>query len=334
MAVYDSIRLEKGLYSGGDFTASLEKLDPSENYRGTELEGLDAYQRQLKRFGIRVSGSGSDRVEKFFASTDSSVLFPEFVARAVRTGMEQADILPSLVATVTNVTSPDYRSIASVPGDDAKTLKVVGQGAFIPETNIATKENLVTLRKRGRMLTASYEALRYQRLDLFAVTLRQIGAYIARSQLKDAVDVIINGDGNSNPADTSAVSTAGTLTYADLVTFWNTFDPYELNTLLVSPDVMAKLLNLTEFRDAAAGLDFHATGKMITPVGSNLLKSAAVPSGTLLGLDKNCALEMVKCGDILTEYDRLIDRQIERAAITCTAGFAKIFDDASKKLTV
>ena len=68
MSNYDNIKLEKGLYSNGNFTKSLESIDPSENYKGTALEGLDAYQRQLKRFGIKVSGSGSDVVEKFFRS--------------------------------------------------------------------------------------------------------------------------------------------------------------------------------------------------------------------------------------------------------------------------
>ena len=38
----------------------LEKLDPSENYRGTALEGLDAFSRQLKRFDIKVKGRNSD----------------------------------------------------------------------------------------------------------------------------------------------------------------------------------------------------------------------------------------------------------------------------------
>ena len=55
MAFYDSIRLEKGMYnSGKTFSEVLEELDPSENYRNTELEGLDAFQRQLKRFDIKV----------------------------------------------------------------------------------------------------------------------------------------------------------------------------------------------------------------------------------------------------------------------------------------
>ena len=52
---YDNLKLEKGMYrqEGMNFTQVLESLDPSENYRGTALEGTDAFQRQLKRFGIR-----------------------------------------------------------------------------------------------------------------------------------------------------------------------------------------------------------------------------------------------------------------------------------------
>lgn len=73
---FDNIKLDKGLYSSSKgFTASLEAADPSENYIGTELEGLDAYQRQLKRFNIKVSGTGSDSVSKFFQTSDSAVLF-------------------------------------------------------------------------------------------------------------------------------------------------------------------------------------------------------------------------------------------------------------------
>lgn len=66
--MYDTIKLEKGLYSitGKNFTEALEGLDPDSSYKGTELEGLDAFERQLKRFDIRISGKNSDKVEKFF----------------------------------------------------------------------------------------------------------------------------------------------------------------------------------------------------------------------------------------------------------------------------
>lgn len=334
MSAFDNIKLEKGLYSSGNFTKSLESLDPSENYKGTPLEGLDAYQRQLKRFGIKVGGSGSDIVDKFFSTADSAVLFPEYVSRAVKQGVEQADILPEIVATTTVFNGLDYRSISSVPTDDEKELKIVGEGSFIPETNVRMKDNLVRLRKRGRTLVASYEAIKYQRLDLFTVTLRQIGSHIARTLLVDALDVFQNGDGNGNAAEKVSCVTSGTLDYSDLISFWNGFDPYELNTMIASPDVMEAILNMPQFRDAAAGLSFHGTGKAITPLGAKLLKSTALDSGLIVGLDKSAALEMVKSGDVMTEYDKLIDRQLERAVISCTAGFAKIFDGASKVLSV
>ena len=198
---YENLKLEKGMYgrSGRSFSQTLEELDPSEHYRGTPLEGLDAFQRQLKRFDIRVKGAGSDMVEKFFHTTDSAVLFPEFVSRVVRQGLEEESILPDITATVTSFDGMDYRSIASVPTEEDKALRRVEEGAAIPETSIRTQENLVRLHKRGRMLVASYEAIRFQRLDLFSVTLRQIGAYIGRMHLQDAVDVITNG-GRQIPA--------------------------------------------------------------------------------------------------------------------------------------
>ena len=332
---FDHVRLEKGMYheAGRSFTQVLEKLDPSEQYRGTALEGLDAYQRQLKRFDIRVKGAGSDVVEKFFKTAQSAVLFPEYIARAVKAGMEEANVLPDITATETVIDGMDYRSILSVP-EEERELKQVAEGASIPQTTVRTRDNLVKLHKRGRMLVASYEAIRFQKLDLFSVTLRQIGAQIGRMLLEDAVDVIVNGDGNGNPAKVSSVAQAGKLTYEDLVAFWNDFEPYQLNALLVGTDTLPKLLDLRQMRDPEAGLDFHGTGRMVTPMGAKVLRSSAVPAGKILGLDKNYALEMVKAGDVMVEYDKIIDRQLERAAITTISGYAKIFEDASRVLTV
>ena len=340
MAIYENIKLDKGLYgTSKGFLAELESIDPSENYKGTSLEGLDAFERQLKRFDIHVKGAGSDMVEKFFHTTDSAVLFPEFVSRVVRQGME-SDILPEITATTTNFDGMDYRTIASVPTDDDKALRRVEEGAVLPTTAIRTQENLVKLHKRGRMLVASYEAIRFQRLDLFSVTLRQIGAYIARMHLDDAVQVLMNGDGNNNAADAYEIGsgkisgTAGTLTYSALLEFWSKFDPYSMNTMLVSNDVMLQMLKLSEFQNPLTGLNFQGTGTLSTPLGAKLLRTSAVPAGKLIGLDKNYALEHICGSEVMVEYDKLIDRQIERAAITSISGFAKPYQEASKVLTV
>lgn len=339
---FNEIKLDKGMYgeTGKSFTDVLEKLDPSDNYKGTAFEGLDAYQRQLKRFDIKVRGKGSDTVEKFFHTTDSSVLFPEYVARSVRQGMEEENVLPSITATVTKFDGMDYRSIYSVPTTDDKKLRHVEEGAVIPQTEVKVRENLVKLHKRGRMLVASYEAVRFQKLDLFSVMLRQIGSQIMRMHLEDAIDVIINGDGNDNGAESFSVGslpiggTGGTLTYDELLDFWNQFDPYSMNTLLVSPDAMLQILKCKEFQNPLTGLNFQGTGELNNPLGAKLIKTSAVGNGTVIGLDSAYALEMISASDVAVEYDRLIDRQLERAAITSISGFSKLYTDASKVLSI
>ncbi len=314
---FDSIRLEKGMYreSGKSFAQVLESLDPSENYTGTALEGTDAFQRQLKRFDIHARGAYSDPVEKFFRTAESSVLFPEYIARAVKQGMEENDVLPKIVATTTTIDAMDYRSVFSAASEDDKKLMQVAEGASIPATEIRSKSNLVKLNKRGRMLVASYEAIRFQKLDLFAVTLRQIGAYIQKMHLQDAVDVLVNGDGNNNAAEALTIGTSplsgtkGTLTYAQLVEFWSQFEPYTMNALLASGDAMVKMLKLTELQNPLTGLNFQGTGKLSAPMGAELLRAACVPSGKLIG-------------------------QLERAAITSISGFGKIMPEAAKVLVI
>ena len=163
---------------------------------------------------------------------------------------------------------------------------------------------------------------------------------IMRMHLEDAIEVIRNGDGNGNAAAKYAVGddtiggTAGSLSYSELLNFWNCFDPYTMNTMLAAPDVMMKILKCTEFKNPLTGLNFQGTGEPGNPLGAKLIRCSAMPAGTVIGLDKGYALEMVTAGDVSVEYDRLIDRQLERAAITSISGFAKLYTEASKVLTV
>ena len=319
MAYFENISLEKGMYHvpGKSFTQVLEELDHSENYRGTPLEGLDAYQRQLKRFDIKVGGPESGSVESFFQCGSSAALFPEYVARAVKLGMEEANKVEDLVATVTKIDALDYRPIsASASGEDGSAnagLEPVEEGAELPSTVLRTNKSLVNLKKRGRMLVSSYEALRFQKLDLLTVTLRQIGAYIAGVQIKDAVDVLLNGDG-SKPGVTA---------------LWAKLAPYQLNTVAAGTAAIQKLLNIPEFKDAQAGMNFQGTGRLCTPLGAKLIHVPGMAEDKILVLDKNCALEMIQSGEVRTDVDRLIDRQLERAAISVICGFARIFEDAA-----
>ncbi len=331
---FDNIRLEKGMYgTGRSFTQTLEALDPSENYKGSELEGLDAYERQLKRFNIKPTGADSSVLGKFFQTSDAAVLFPEYVSRAVRYGMDEASFLPDIVATTTNIDSMDYRVMDLDMSGTNATMNVISEGEQIANADFTVSDRTIRLKKRGRMITTSYDVLRFQRLDIVSIALKRIGTYLAQSLMADAIDVLINGDGGNNGAINATLSSS-TYTYNDLIDFWSEFSPYELNTILASPNVTGLLLKMEEFRDAAAGLNFHGTGKLITPFGANLVKTSHITDpDMMIGLDKNCALEMVKVGDIETDYGKLVDRQLEQIAITSITGFARILPDCVKTLS-
>ena len=158
--------------------------------------------------------------------------------------------------------------------------------------------------------------------------------------MADAVKVILNGDGNDNAATQYTIGSApisgtkGTLGYDQLVEFWGQFDPYTMNTMLCSGATMTAMLKIPELQNPLTGLNFQGTGKLTTPLGAQLHRTSAVADGVIIGLDKRYALELVRAGDVLVEYDKLIDRQLERAAITSISGFGKICDGAAAVLNV
>jgi len=315
---YDNVRLHKEMYNEGELSQVLEARDPNDQYYGTSMEGLDAFQRQLKRFDIKVRGSGSDTVEKFFKTAESTVLFPEFAARAVKQGLDEATVLPSIAATITEIEGKDYRSITS------STNETDGKDK-LPASNISIDPELTRINQQGRMLVGSYEALRFQRIDLFSVALRQIGALIAHTQMSNAVSVLLDARA-ANIFSTKDIA----LDHGGILEFGSKFDVYEMNTLLVSNDVMFKLLTTPEFGNIE-GITYNKGG-FCPLTGARIIRSAALPLNTLIGLDKRFALEMVQVKGIHVEHEKLINRQFERAVISTSTGFSKIYKDAVKVL--
>ena len=311
--MYNDIRLEKNLYnlSGKSFTAALEELDPSSAYAGTPLEKLDAFERQLKRFNIRISGQDCDCVEKFFSTTETAVLFPEFVTRCIRRGFDET-VLKSVCA------SSQYLGCVL---DDTAAYAATDEADQLPEATVREGTEATVLSKFGRLISASYEAVRKQRLDVFGVMLRSVGVRLAVSVVKEAVDVLADG---VTPITTSS------LTYDDLAALYGEFDCFDLTTVIASPELASKIAAMEQLKDCAATPD----GRLILPFGAELVKTSAADDDTIIGIDRSFALEFITSTDLVMETDKLIDRQLDQMTVSITCGFRKITPDAVKVLTV
>lgn len=317
--MYNDVKLEKGMYnlSGKSFTAALEELDPSSAYSGTPLEKLDAFERQLKRFNIRVSGQDCDRVEKFFSSTETAVLFPEFVTRCIRKGFDDT-VISSVCAAKTLNSSSKYLGCVL---DDTEDYETTSQGDTLPTAVVTEDTEGITLSKYGRLINASYEAIRQQRLDVFGVMLRSIGVKLAASVASSAFTVLKTG---------AAAITASDLTYADLAELYGQFDSFDMTTVIAPPDLAAKIAAMDQVADCCTNTE----GRLVLPFGAELIKSASAASNTIIGIDRRFALEFITSTDLVMETDKLIDRQLDQMTVSITCGFKKITGDAVKVLTI
>ncbi|MBE6862256.1 MAG: hypothetical protein E7497_05080 [Ruminococcus sp.] len=317
--MYNDIRLEKGFYnlSGKSFTAALEELDPSASYSGTPLEKLDAYERQLKRFNIRIKGPDCDRVEKFFTSTETAVLFPEFVARNIRKGFDET-VLSSVCAVKTACESGQYLGCTLT---DTAEYTTTNQTEALPEASVKEADTATVLAKYGRLINASYEAVRQQRLDVFGVMLRSIGVKLAASVTKKAVEVLA--------ADAEEITTSA-LSYADLAKLYGEFDCFDMNTVIASPALASQIAAMEQLCDISA----DEKGRIMLPFGSELVKTSAADDNRIIGIDRSFALEFITGTGLVMETDKLIDRQLDQITVSITCGFRKLTPDAVKVLTV
>lgn len=320
--MYDTVKLEKGMYhlANRSFTQALEAADPSAQYADTPLASLDAFERQLKRFDIHVSGADCDTVDKFFTTTESAVLFPEFVRRAIKQGMEDS-ILPEITAAVSAVHASACKGFDVDEGNDQYNV-ITAEGEELKTTKI-TESGSIDLNKYGRLITASYETIRQQRIDVFAVMLRAIGHKLAGAIAGKALKTI--EDSVAEPQTVEA-----SLTYDNLTKLYSLFTDYDLTTVIASPATVAKILSMSQMQDRT----LDANGQVRLPFGAKLLKDASLKDDTVIGISRDFALACITGSDVLLESDRLIDCQLDRIAVSVRIGFQTLMSGAAAVLTV
>jgi hypothetical protein len=290
---------------------------------------LDAFERQLLVNNIKIGGKNPSTVELFYQNAPG--LLPEFMMREIKEGQKLRPELSKCISGSTLISSSRYAPfyINVTPTQTKLSLRPIGEGAELPTVFVGEQIHSLTVPDYGVSLKISYKALRYRTTTQFKVLLWYLGFRLQADKMGLLVNTIINGDGNNNPATVINSAATGSLTYADLVTLWNEFFPFEMNTIICHKDKIKTILTMSEFKDPLAGFDFQKTGDLVSPLGSNLVRCDEVPSDYVIGLDNRFAIEEVVSQPLLVEYDKVIEQKLEEAVISESVAYAKVIKEAS-----
>lgn len=332
---FKKIKLEKEMYQelerqGLTFSDILEKEDPSANYPdGTP----DAFVRQLVAYDIKIKGRHVSLIEDFYKTTESRVLFPEFINRNLLIGLnlgKNEATIEDVVSTTTVIDSESYRGIeADFTNSDLEASRVA-EGSTFPRVYLKTKDKTITLQKVGYRFDSTYEVIKEIKVNVFANLIQLMGFKLGRRLTYEALMTLLNGDGNSNPAGAVSSSTSGNINFADLLDLQMAITNFESEVLIGNKNTIKKLLLIPEFRDPLIGAKFLTEGQFTTPFGNVIKVNPLFPDNKVLAFNKKAGVEMLEQKSMsLVESDKIIDKQIEQTVFSKIVGFNKLFTDSA-----
>jgi len=338
----------------------LETLNPTQ--RGDDL---DAFERQLMRFGIRTKadprfGLPPSRGAMFFQPNvpASRVLFPEFINRVARRAlMQEETVVNQLVASWETLQGTSVYRAIYIDEDELnrKKSRVPQMGKF-PTVSITWSEKATTLAKYGVKLAMSYEFTRQASLPIIEMFVSRILLQDRIDELDLALKTLVEGDGQTKEGGaitTVALSTFGIttpdsvedLTYAAWLRFLHTFSPGVASVVVGNVNSMVHVMTMPKptvdpvwFLSVIQGMNAEMGGRprVVNPRLAEQISYItydSAPDHEILGVDPRYALIGYReAGTDLTETQKIIDGQWDEIVLSSTVGFSTVFRSAAKKL--
>jgi hypothetical protein len=346
--------LDKILVSGKamdlSFTGEMTASEALESYYAELLvDRRNADPALAKKSAIQIAllDAGVGKSTKIGTVLDSTIttntdtnewLIPAWMDERLHESIYAQDVLQYITGAPIGVDSTVLKAatldLLSTENKDATKRKRVSEGADLPLAKIKTGEKSVELFKHGRAVEISYEAMRRMRMDEMGKILDAIAGDISGQELSEATYVLINGDGNSNPAvDLGwASATANTITAAEFVRMCVEFylaTNLAPTTVICGKDMFRSLLTLrydpSLVEGAFKGFGFNAP--QISPASVTLITADVPQIGSknpAIIFNKDMALnKYVENGSMIREYNANIRNQTKLGTISDVSGFAK-----------
>lgn len=266
----------------------------------------------------------------------------------------QPSVLPLLVSRTRTINSESFRSLflTDSTAQSAARLRRVAEGAAVPYVSFSYSENSNVVHKYGRALRWTYEQARRTSIDMVSWAVGYIAAVSTRDKEDDAIDILVNGDGNSgtsataNSGSTYDSGAAGALTLKMLMNFrLQAFTrPYSANIVIGRPASLTTLflLNAGSANLPVASILQANTSNMnpayftmarTTLDGMIAIDSTVVAANALLFIDGRYCLEMLKeANSDVVQTDQIVQSQWNEIVFTENIGWAMALKDQNQLL--
>jgi hypothetical protein len=270
----------------------------------------------------------------------SYTLYPPEVYDQLRYQMLQPSMLNVLVSRIRVINSETFAALylSDSVSETAARMSRVEEFGEIPAVTFTTGEQTIRVKKYGRSLKVSYEQLRRMQLDLVSWAVLYIAAKADRDKEDTAVDVLINGDGNSGTAATSSNGTAldsvsGNKMTLKMWLLWRLLwrRPYTSNVMIGGNAALVDMFllsagsaNLGPIMYLGANVPDAVNVRMARTTLDGLLAvdNSTVPANQLLAVDSNWTLEMAQeAGADIVQTDQIMQNQYNQIMITESVGF-------------
>jgi len=360
------IKLSPQMYSTAadrkmSLTALLEEADPSDRDSDNQIVGLDAFERQLQRFGIvtrSIPGAGisaSDGARFFQSNTpESAILFPEFINRVARMAIFEPDTVDELVGNTRTITGSVYESVRISWEEDDVLKRRVAEGDAFPEVSVTWADEADRVYKYGVAVNTTYEFIRRCPLDLLSTIVTIIVKQNRLREADDAIEVLradmaagyqtnANAAGGED-ASSSAAASPRNLTFRGFLSWAMRFYPYSLTTLVANKQTLLTLVTLAKpsldpfqvlsaMKQGPDGPSFNLVQKFWN--NYRIVYNETLPENKILGINKMYAMErIVEAGADLVETEKIISRQFNKMVISESHGYSKIMPNCIRELTL
>lgn len=248
---------------------------------------------------------------------------PEQFLDPIRVGQAEASFYQDLIIQEVPVDNLKPR-VPKLDLTNSKPRKT-REGAKIELGTVSYGEKEVTVYEYALGIEFTYNALRYNKINLVPLYFEDLGLRMGAMKNDDLTEISLNGD-QADGSESSAVigvETAGTLAWTDIVRVFNRMKRMGriVTAVLASEEMAGVWENLSEVKNRSVGSPLLANRRSSIPQNLDVFIGGGMTANQIQFIAPSSAFVQLTAQGVMLETDKIISKRLEEAYVSEAVGF-------------